>query len=73
MDYDERGLPSVRGQQLIPADAPIDRASRYRLRMASGRFFEGCLDEGYIVGRDEATHQAANAALMRFLDEKLGK
>ncbi len=42
-----------------------------RLRMNSGRFFEGCLGVGYIVGRDDATHQDANAQLLRFLDAKL--
>lgn len=71
MDYDEHGLLSVRGRQVIPANTPIDRAKRYRLRMESGDFFQGCLVKGYIVGRDEAVYQASNAELLRFLEVEL--
>lgn len=71
MAYDERGVASVRGKRMIADDAPIDRASRFALRTASGAFFEGCLEAGYTVGRDEEVHRAANAELVRFIDEKV--
>ncbi len=71
VEYDEAGLPSVHGTALIEAATPIDRNTRYRLRMDSGGFYVGCLKTGYIVGRNEAVNRAANAQLLGFLSEQL--
>lgn len=72
MVFDELGLPSVNGQQMIAPDTDSDRAVRHRLRLISGRFFQGCLEVGYIVGRDEPVKQRADAELLRFLNTEIG-
>lgn len=71
MVYDERGFPSVDGRAMISASDPLDRDARYTLRMSSGRFFEGCVKTGYIVGRDQPVYDDSSGELFRFLDEKL--
>ncbi len=71
MVFDERGFPSVNDAQLIAENTPIDRATRYRMRMESGRFFEGCVKIGYLVGRHQAVYEATNAELLDFLSEKM--
>jgi len=69
IDYDAAGLPSVAGKQMIAADTPRDRESRFHLRMRSSPFFEGCLHYGYIVGRDEPVKQESDRQLLIFLDK----
>jgi len=63
------GLPSVAGKPMITANTPRDRESRFRLRMQSSPFFEGCLHYGYIVGRDEPVKQESDRQLLMFLDK----
>jgi len=67
--YDAAGLPSLAGKQMITPDAPRERESRFRLRMSSSAFFEGCLFYGYIVGRDEPVKQESDRQLLLFLDK----
>jgi len=69
IDYDAAGLPSVSGKQMIAADTPHDRESRFQLRLRSSPFFEGCLRSGYIVGRDEPVKQESDRQLLMFLDK----
>jgi len=72
MVYDQKGFPYVKGAPMItPADS-LDRSARYALRMASDRFFEGCVKNGYIVGRDQPIYDASNRELFEFLDRILG-
>lgn len=71
MVFDRDGLPSVRGVRMIDATDPVDRAHRYRKRLQSGQFFEGCLKSGYTVGRNEAVYQATNRDLLEFLEANL--
>jgi len=67
--YDAAGLPSMRGKQMIAANTPRDRESRFRLRLTSSPYFEGCLHYGYIVGRDEPVKQESDRQLLLFLDK----
>jgi dienelactone hydrolase len=73
MLYDDKGFASVKGKQMITARDPLDRDSRYALRMGSDRFFEGCVKNGYFVGRDQPVYEDSNRELLRFLDEKLAQ
>lgn len=73
MTFDARGLPAVNSRQMIAADTDPDRTVRHRLRLDSGRFFEGCLKVGYIVGRDEPVKQRADAQLLQFLRRAIGQ
>lgn len=70
--FDELGLPSVNGQAMIPPGTGFVRAARHALRWNSGRFFEGCVKVGYIVGRDEPVKQQSDEQLLRFLRRTLG-
>ena len=47
------------------------REARYKLRLQSDRFFEGCVENGYIVRRDQPVYEDSNAELIRFLNDKL--
>jgi dienelactone hydrolase len=67
VEYDPAGFPSVKGQALIPAGAPIDRATRFKLRATSGPAYGSCVKVGYIVGRDEPVKQQADEQMLRFL------
>lgn len=71
MVYDENGFPSVKGRPMLTSDTPTDRDARYALRLTSDRFFEGCVFNGYIVGRDQPVYEDSNAELIEFLDETL--
>lgn len=71
MIFDEQGFPFVNGVALIDKNASTDRDYRYKLRMNSGQFFEGCVKVGYIVGRDEAVHQDTLDEMFEFLSKNL--
>lgn len=71
MIYDKAGLPSVHGTAMIQPGTALDRQTRYQLRMNSGRFFEGCLHRGYIIGRDQTVYEDANKRLLQFLRKNL--
>lgn len=71
MNYDENGFPSVGGEPMLNAETSTDRDERYVLRLTSDRFFDGCVFNGYIVGRDQPVYEDSNAELIEFLDEKL--
>lgn len=71
MVYDAAGRASVRGRPMITAADDIDRAARSGMRAASGRYFDGCIGTGYIVGRDEPVKLKADAEILRFLGETL--
>jgi dienelactone hydrolase len=69
--YDARGYPMVKGTAMIsPADS-IERADRFNLRMRSGRFLEGCVKTGYIVGRDQPVYEDSTREMLRFLQRTL--
>lgn len=51
-------------------NAPSARNS-CALRLTSDRFFEGCVFNGYIVGRDQPVYEDSTEELMEFLDAKL--
>ncbi|MCY1259407.1 Dienelactone hydrolase family protein [compost metagenome] len=67
--YDEGGMPTIAGRTMIPASTPLDRASRFQLRITSGQYYVGCLHKGYIVGRDEPVKQESDRQLIGFLDQ----
>lgn len=71
MSYDENGYPSVNGAAMLTAQTPTTRDERYALRLSSDRFFEGCVFNGYIVGRDQPVYEDSNAELIAFLDAYL--
>lgn len=71
MVYDARGFPSVNDVPMLTAETPTDRDARFALRLTSDRFFEGCVFNGYIVGRDQPVYEDSNAELMEFLQDHL--
>lgn len=71
MSYDAAGFPSVKGEPMLTAETSRNRDERYALRLTSDRFFEGCVFNGYIVGRDQPVYEDSNNELIEFLDEKL--
>ena len=71
MSYDAAGFPSVNGEPMLTAETSRNRDERYALRLTSDRFFEGCVFNGYIVGRDQPVYEDSNHELIKFLDEKL--
>ena len=71
MVYDEDGFPSVNGEAMLTAETSRERDERYVLRLSSDRFFEGCVFNGYIVGRDQPVYEDSTAELLEFLDENL--
>lgn len=71
MVYDEDGFPSVNGAPMLTAETSRDRNDRYALRLTSDSFFEGCVFNGYIVGRDQPVYEDSTAELLEFLDENL--
>jgi len=70
--YDPRGRPAVRGVPIADLPADASRADRIAARMQSGRTLLDCVKTGYIVGRDDTTHEKAQAALLAFLRGPLG-
>lgn len=72
MVYDDQGFASVQGRPMITSSDPLDRDARYALRMRSDRFFDGCVKNGYIVGRDQPVYEHSNRELLEFLDRTLG-
>lgn len=71
MKYDSDGFPSVNGAAMLTADTSTERSERYTLRLKSDRFFEGCVFNGYIVGRDQPVYEDSNAELIEFLNAHL--
>ena len=65
--FDDKAMPSVKGQALIPADAMTDRQTRYLLRLQSEKYLGDCVKVGYISGRDDATKNMAQKQLLQFL------
>jgi len=70
IDYDMQGFPSREGQQIIPPGADIARSARHKLRLQTGKYYQGCLGFGYIVGRDEPVKQRAEKELLDFLHQQ---
>jgi dienelactone hydrolase len=71
MSYDAAGFPSVKGEPMLTAETSRNRDERYALRLTSDRFFEGCVFNGYIVGRDQPVYEDSTRELLAFLDETL--
>lgn len=71
MLYDEKGIPSVDGKPLIPAQAGTGRKQRYQLRLTLEGALGSCVKVGYIVGRDDETRVQADYQFLQFLRQTL--
>ncbi len=65
--YDAAGRSSVDGRPIVDVPLQTSRAERILVRMRSGEPLRDCVKNGYLIGRDEATHAKSNAALLAFL------
>ena len=70
IEFNDKDLPTVNGQTLIPAGSKPDRQTRYQIRVQSGQALGDCVKVGYISGRDETARTLANRQLMQFLKAK---
>lgn len=67
IEFNDKDLPVLNGQTLIPAGAKPDRQTRYRIRVQSGKALGDCVKVGYIAGRDETARSLAGKQMLQFL------
>lgn len=48
------------------------RMDRILIRVSSGDQMEGCVKNGYVIGRDDATKAKTGALLLAFLEREFG-
>lgn len=72
IEFNDRDLPTLNGQALIPAGAQPDRQTRYWIRVQSGKALGDCVKVGYISGRDETARSLAGKQLLQFLRARFG-
>lgn len=70
IEFDERDIPTLHGQALIPPDAQPDRGTRYQIRMRSAKTLGDCVKIGYISGRDETARKLARKQMLQFLKNR---
>lgn len=71
--YDERGRSSVDGRPIVDVPLETSRAERILVRMESGEPLRDCVKAGYVIGRDEETHEKTNAVLLAFLERAFAR
>lgn len=67
IEFDDKDMPTLKGQALIPVDAKTDRQTRYQIRVQSSKALGDCVKVGYISGRDETARSLAQKQLLQFL------
>ncbi len=67
IEFNDKDLPMLNGQALIPVGSKPDRQTRYQIRVQSGKALGDCVKVGYIAGRDESTRSLASKQLLQFL------
>ena len=67
LTYDEAGHAYLDGKPMPVSRADASYAQRVWSRFTSATQYADCLGYGYIIGRDEATKQAADTHLLDFL------
>ncbi len=65
--YDRQGRPYLHGAPLVDYQADASLETKVTARFSSNLRFKDCVGYGYIVGRDEAAHDRANADITAFL------
>lgn len=67
IEFNDKDLPMLNGQVLIPEGARPDRQTRYQIRIQSGKALGDCVKVGYLSGRDETARSLASRQLLQFL------
>ena len=65
--YDENGHSSVNGQAVVDVPIETSRIDRILIRVSSGDQMQGCIKNGYVIGRDDETKAKSDALLISFL------
>ena len=69
--YDARGRSSLHGTPIVDLPPEASRAERIAVRMRSSGVMGDCVKTGYLIGRDDETHEKASAHLLDFLRRAL--
>ena len=73
VQYDARGGSSLGGTPIVDLPPEASRAERIAARMRSGGTLGDCVKTGYVIGRDDETHQKASTHLLDFLGRALAR
>jgi dienelactone hydrolase len=71
--YDESGRSSLNGSPVTDLPATATRRERILARATSGDRMQGCVENGYVIGRDEAMLARSDAHLFGFLGRVFGR
>lgn len=67
ISFNDKDIPTLNGQPLIPENAQPDRTARYQIRIQSSKALGDCVKVGYVSGRDESAKKMAAKHLLQFL------
>lgn len=71
VEYGERGHSSIDGEAIVDLALVTPREERVAHRVLGSGPSYACLEHGYIVGRDDATRDKADKAMLSFLAKHL--